>query len=259
MILLFAGTGDARELGLKLKDEGFSVLVSVVTDSAAEEWRKYDIPVHIGRLSNQEMGEFFQEHQIAAVVDASHPFAEEVSKNAVKNARRFQIPYLRYERKSLRPQHPLIHYVNSYEEAAEMAAEVIGTVFLTTGSKTLPLFAERLLPLPGIRMVIRLLPRKDNLELCEQLKIPQKNIVAVQGPFSKEFNRELFSLFETKMMITKESGDAGSFTEKVSAALELGIKVVVIKRPQIEYGNVHETFPPLIQHLHALAGKGEIL
>lgn len=257
MIFLLAGTSDARQLGVKLREAGFALIASVVTDSAAQEWNKLQIPVHVGRLTSRAMSQFFQENKITAVVDASHPFAEEASKNAVEGARQCKLPYLRYERESLRPVHPAILYVNSYEEAAEAAAKESGTVFLTMGSKTLPMFAAKLLPLTHIRMVIRMLPRKDNMEICEELKIPQKDIVAMQGPFSKEFNRALFTLYETNVMITKESGSVGSFAEKVSAALDLGMKVIVIKRPQINYGTVYETFQPLIEHLHSLIQKGE--
>lgn len=256
MILLIAGTSDARDLGLQIKARGFSQIATVVSPNAAKEWHDAEISVRVGRLTAEKMKDIIAQNQITTIVDASHPFAEEASINAIAAAKHCGIPYIRFERESVRINNPSISYVDSYQEAAELAARKKGVVFLTTGSKTLPVFADKLLPLPDVRMIIRLLPQKENLETCERLHIPQKNIVAMQGPFTKEFNKALFALYKTTVMITKESGKVGSLEEKLTAALELGIDTIIIKRPTVDYGTVYWTFEDVIHHLKGVEREG---
>ncbi len=237
MILFLAGTSDARQLAVRLHQESFVLLATVVTENAARSLREAGIQVKAGRLASQEMVGLIRKRGLSQIVDASHPFAEEVSRNAMKAARICGIPYIRYERPDKKYRNlPGLHMVSSYEEAAEEAARRKGTVLLTTGSKTLDIFARRLLNNPDIRLVVRLLPRQDNLQKCEELGIAQKNIIAMQGPFGKELNIALYRQYGITIVITKESGQAGSVDEKVEAALELGMDVIMIMRPKLDYG-----------------------
>ena len=99
--------------------------------------------------------------------------------------------------------------VPDYEEAAKLAATKRGVIMLTTGSKTLEIFAKELVGLENTRLIARMLPRIDNMEKCAELGIEQKNIVAMQGPFSKELNKALYKQYGVTLMITKESGKVG--------------------------------------------------
>ncbi|WP_141434051.1 precorrin-6A reductase [Bacillus sp. 03113] len=250
MILMLAGTSDARSLALEIKNAGYPILTTVVTENAALEMRQAGIEVQIGRLTDIEMVSLIQENGMKAVVDASHPFAEEASKNAINAAKLANIPYIRYERESQTYQYDKLTIVNSYEEAAEMAAMKKGVIMLTTGSKTLQVFTKKLLGHPDIRLIARMLPRRDNMEKCEQLDFPQKNIVAIQGPFTREFDQALYKQYGVTVMITKESGKVGSVDEKVEAAKELGIEIILISRPDINYGYVYSDFPSTIDAIH---------
>jgi precorrin-6A/cobalt-precorrin-6A reductase len=126
---------------------------------------------------------------------------------------------------------------------------------LTTGSKTLHIFARKLLGLPDTTLVARMLPRKDNMEKCEELGIEQRNIVAMQGPFSRELNKALFAHYGVTLMITKESGKAGAVDEKLEAAAEMGIDTIVIGRPAIDFGTVYTDFPGVVGALEARIGR----
>lgn len=250
MILILAGTSDARELAMLVQQEGYPLLTTVVTESAAKSMEEAGLPVRVGRMDAEEICKLIKEQHFEAVIDASHPFAEEASRNALSGARLAEVPYIRYERASVEEKpHPLITMVDDYAEAAAVAAEHKGVVMLTTGSKTLQVFTEKLINLPDIRLIARMLPRKDNMEKCEQLGVEQKNIVAIQGPFSKELNAALYKQYGVTLMITKESGKVGSVDEKLEAALELGIPTVMIARPKIEYGTVFSEFDQVIQAL----------
>ncbi|MBU8907809.1 precorrin-6A reductase [Desertibacillus haloalkaliphilus] len=249
MILVIAGTSDARELAIEIDKQGYQLITSVVTENAAKSLTEARLPVRVGRLAAIDMVDFIKEHQITLIVDASHPFAEEASRNAIEAAERSDTPYIRYERKEITSYDAIVTKVASYEEAADVASNHQGVVMLTTGSKTLPTFAQKLVGLEGVRFLARMLPRKDNLELCEQLGIEQKNIIAIQGPFSKELNKALYRQYGVTLMITKESGKVGSVDEKVEAARELGIPIVMIQRPRIGYGNVYSDIPQVVEQI----------
>lgn len=249
MILVLAGTSDARELALEIKKAGYSLLTTVVTENAAKGMKEAGLDVQVGRLTAAEIVTFIQEKGFQAVVDASHPFAEEASKNSLAGAKEANVPYIRYERESQSYHHEGVTLVDSYEEAARVASSKVGVVMLTTGSKTLATFTEKLIGLPDTTLVARMLPRQDNMQKCEELGIEQKNIVAMQGPFSKELNKALYEHYKVDLMITKESGKVGAVDEKLEAALEMGIEVVMIGRPKIEYGTVFSDFPSVIRQL----------
>ncbi|WP_332690471.1 precorrin-6A reductase [Halalkalibacter lacteus] len=255
MILFLAGTSDARALAITIKEAGHKLLTTVVTENAAIELRKAELDVYVGRLTSEDFVRVIKEQGFQAVVDASHPFAEEASKNALLGARAANVPYIRYERESQSYEDKGITMVESYAQAAEKAFEKKGVIMLTTGSKTLQTFTEKLLDQPDIRVIARMLPRKDNMEKCEQLGFPQKDIIAIQGPFTKEFNQALYKQYGVTTMITKESGKAGSVDEKLEAATELGIETIMIKRPKIDYGNVYSDFSDVLTHLNGVLKK----
>lgn len=249
MILFLAGTSDARELAVQLMQAEHDLIATVVTDSAAASLQEANVPYHVGRLTEQQMMELIEERQVKTVVDASHPYAEEASKTAMTAAKSIGIPYIRYERPQQSFVNPLVTEVETYEEAAKVASTHTGTIMLTTGSKTLATFTEQLLHNENIRLVCRMLPNKENMEKCDALGIKQRDIIAIQGPFSKALNLALYEQYNTTLTITKESGKVGSVDEKMDAALELGIPVILIKRPKIQYENLCTSFDEVFEKL----------
>lgn len=247
MIFMLAGTSDARDLALELQSAGHAVTATVVTESAASSLADVGLPHLIGRLTAEEMAAILMDQGYQMVVDASHPFAEEASKNAMAAAEQAQVPYIRYERAHEHYTHPLITVVKDYEEAAKLAAEKRGVIMLTTGSKTLATFTKVLQGLENTRVIARMLPRLDNMEKCEALGVAQRDIVAIQGPFSKELNEALFRQYGVTLMITKESGKVGSVDEKLEAALACNIETILIARPNIQYGQQYSTFEEVLQ------------
>lgn len=252
MILVLAGTSDARELAQRIQGKGYALLTTVVTDSAAHSMHEAGIPVHVGRLDAEQLVQLAREQAVRVIVDATHPFAEEASRNAMTAAETQQIPYIRFEREQLEQSHHQgIIWADDYKQAAEIAADKGGSIMLTTGGKTLHIFTERLLGQPNITLIARMLPRLDNMQKCEQLGMEQKNIIAMQGPFSKELNAALYRHYNVTLMITKESGKIGAVDEKLEAALEMGIECIIIGRPSIPYGTVYSDFEGVIQDIEA--------
>ncbi len=135
MILVLAGTSDARALARKINGAGYELLTTVVTDNAAMELKAAGLAVKIGRLTSSEMASLIVEQGIHAVVDGSHPFAEEASRNAIQAAEQAGVPYIRYERESQDYQYEKLTVVESYVEAANLAAEKKESFCLQLGVK----------------------------------------------------------------------------------------------------------------------------
>ncbi|OKP72690.1 precorrin-6x reductase [Paenibacillus sp. P3E] len=259
MIFMLCGTSDARELALTLSREGFRLLASVVTVSGAERLEAAGIPARVGRLDQQGMIACLRENGCSAIIDASHPFAQEAHAHAMGAAAALGLPYLRYERRSVSyDKHPRLIVVHSYEEAARRAKQLEGSIMLTTGGKTLEIFTEQLLGDSAIRLTVRLLPCLENIQKCLSLGIEQRNIIALQGPFSRELNEALYRQYGTHVMVTKESGAEGSLDEKVYAALDMGICVILIARPQTVFGDssrVYQSFEEMVSAVTACIKK----
>jgi len=91
----------------------------------------------------------------------------------------------------------------------------------------------------------RVLPSLDSIQKCLDLGLKQENIIAMQGTFSKNFNKALMEEYNISLIITKESGETGGTPSKINAALELGINIVLVTRPKISELNNKDIFTDL--------------
>jgi precorrin-6A/cobalt-precorrin-6A reductase len=170
---------------------------------------------------------------VQILIDASHPFPGGLSALAKGLCRTSGIPHIRFVREEVDlPESPLLFPVYSWEEAAQKAAELGNTIFLTTGSYNLELFVKHP-AMTGKRIVVRVLPDHRVIEAVQLLGIIPRDIVAMQGPFSKDMNRFTFKMYNASVIVTKDSGRVGGTDSKISAALGLKIPVVIIKRSQL--------------------------
>lgn len=227
---MIGGTTEGRELAGFLSDSGYKVTVSTATEfcrSANKIGPVNEISTRSGALSRPEMIDLIKSRNIGAVIDATHPFAVEISKLARSVCEQLDWPYLRFERAQTNtPIHPDVIPVSSFAAAA--AAQLDGNVFLATGVKSIEGFAAAV---PKERLFARVLPWPQSLN--QALKwLPPENIIAALGPFTAEFNKACFRLFQADTLVTKNSGAGAGIEEKISAALELKMKVVIIDRPQ---------------------------
>jgi len=113
-----------------------------------------------------------------------------------------------------------------------------GNIFLTTGSKNLKDFTA--VENYKERIALRVLPMESSLKSALELGYKPANIVCMQGPFSKELNVATLKKFNSKFMVTKDSGEVGGFLEKVAATQEAGAKLIVIGRTTEEQGASYE-------------------
>lgn len=250
MIFLFAGTKDARGLVDFLLKENLKIMASVVTDYGKILLEgNENLVINQQRLDEVAMEETFRKNNISVVVDASHPYAVNVSNTAINVAKKLSIPYIRYEREVTPiPKSEKIHLVASYEEAAELAMTLGECIFLTTGSNRLELFSKESRK-SGKRIIPRVLPADYSIEICNKCNITPKDIVAIQGPFSKELNKELYKKYDADVVVMKNSGTLGGTETKLTAALEMDMEIVIIDRPQINYTNMVHNYEEVLKFI----------
>lgn len=245
MRLLFSGTSEGTEVAKLLHEMKLDVTISVVTDYGRHLASKYGQPVIQGRMSQDDMVAYIEKNNITEIIDASHPFADIVSKEAIQAAKRARISYVRFERASTLDLTGAI-VVHSTEEAIAKIKNLGKVVYLGTGSKTLPLFVQGL---PEKRIIARVLPTSDVLKQCEDVGLVADQIHAIQAPFTKEVNNELMKKVKASVFVSKEGGDVSGIREKIDGCLELGIDCVIISRPKVDYPRVFSTLEDLQMYL----------
>ncbi|MBR3622582.1 MAG: cobalt-precorrin-6A reductase [Selenomonadaceae bacterium] len=238
MILLLAGTKDGRELGETLSKQNYRIIISVTSDYGKKLIKKSknlvinDKPMDLERLVS-----YIKENKVKLLIDASHPYAETASKNAIAAANEAKIPYIRYEREKAAIDYDKVYYAKDYEDAAKISAGLGNNIFFTTGSKSAKFFFNSPL-LKDKRLIFRVLPSANVLSELTEAGILAKNIVALEGPFTEELNRALFKAYEADAIITKDGGNVGGTDTKTAAAKNLDLPMVIIERPKIDYPNV---------------------
>jgi cobalt-factor III methyltransferase len=252
LVWVFSGTSDGNALASKLCEIGYHVIVSTATEYGREivgvslPW----ITVRSGKMGVEARRREIVNSGARAIVDATHPFATTISLQLMQLAEEIKIPYLRYERPLARSSYPGI-FCKTVKEAAAEAIARGSRVFLTTGTKDLPLFLENT-GASRCQWYVRITPEPESLVRALNLGIPRANICAMQGPFSKEFNEELWKNWRIDCVVTKESGEAGGFLAKAEAAYLLGIPLIVVERPPIDYPIAANDFATLVGHLQQL-------
>ena len=246
MIFVIAGTEDGRELAGFLLNNGFEVTASVVSSYGKALLERYEgIKINDKKLDENELVELLLTGDFEVLVDASHPYAVNVSQNAMAACHKADIPYIRYERESIPLTYEKIFHVATYEEAAVKAAELGRNIFLTTGSRNLKIFVESP-ALKDCNLIARVLPTAEVLAECEKLGFNPQNIVAMQGRFSTELNVEVFKHYQAEVIVSKDSGQIGGVDTKLTAAEKLNLPVVLIDRPKIHYDNVVSDFAAVL-------------
>jgi precorrin-6A/cobalt-precorrin-6A reductase len=246
-IMVIAGTKDARDIIGELLKMQAEVLATVTTSYGRELLEdRPGIRVHEGKLDFAGITGLVRENSISCIVDASHPFAKEVSMNAIRSCEETGTAYLRFERKNTSAEGSTVIRVKSFEEAAEAAGKFDGNILLTIGSNHINVFAKRI---PGYktRLYARILPDSRMVAKCEEAGLSAGQIIAIKGPFSEELNTEMLKYCNAAVMVTKESGETGGTDQKLEAAAKLGIPVVLVERPDIEYPQMASSINEVVE------------
>jgi precorrin-6A/cobalt-precorrin-6A reductase len=236
MILVLSGTRDGSEIIRRLREKGYPVLATATTPYGARLASEAGASAALeGQLGSEGMLSLMKDKGVRAVVDATHPFAQEASRNAIRACKKAGVRYLRFERKREGlPENPLLHRCKSFDEGVAEAMALGEVIFCAIGSNHLSYFVEAAMK-EKKRIIAKVLPTREALEKCAALGLQPKDIIALQGPGSLELNKALLRDYNAGVLVTKESGATGGEDVKVKAALSLGLPVVLITRPRVEY------------------------
>lgn len=249
MILVLAGTQDGRELALALAEENYEITASVVSDYGKQLYANGSIQVNDQPLDLEALKAFAIQRAVTAIVDASHPYAVNASTNAMRVCEALDLTYIRYEReRTALPAYARLYPVEDYAAAARRAASLGKRVFLTTGSRNLKAFTEEPL-LKDHALIARVLPDAEVIADCTRLGFTPKTLIALQGPFSHALNKELYIKYAADVIVMKNSGDVGGTDTKITAAIALGLAIVMIDRPRIAYKNVANRYHEVLSLL----------
>lgn len=256
-LLIFAGTSEGRRLACELAERKIHSIVSVATEYGedimlAEGVKSDYITIRRGRMDKAEMISFIKSQNITLAVDATHPFATQVSENIKRACDECAIKFIRCLRDA--PQNreskndSSVIYVNSLDEAVQYLNNSSGNIFVTTGSKELYELADKINDTD--RLYVRVLPNTGAVGVCERAGIKGSKIYALQGPFDTATNRLMLRLSDAKFLLTKETGKAGGYYEKLEAAKQSGVICVVIKRPDEQGLSFEETLETVCRYIN---------
>lgn len=228
-LCVFAGTTEGRELVERLADQPVAVTACVATEYGETLLAaRRDLTISRGRLTQEQMEELFDREKFDLVVDATHPYAREVTEHICGACQKTGTDYLRLLRREQELPGGAVS-LPDVPAAAAFLAETEGNILLTTGSKELAGFCA--IPEFARRVYARVLPMEASLRACEEAGLPPAHILAMQGPFSLEMNLAMLRSVSAAWLVTKEGGSAGGYPEKVEAARQAGAGLVVIGRP----------------------------
>lgn len=228
-LLLFGGTTEAREILAR----GVPALCCVATEygaALAGEGIAAEGAVRVGRLDAGGIADLIAAEGITCVMDATHPYAVEVTKNIRAACERMGMPLLRVLRDAVSVEDDSVVRVASCREAAELLnGREEEKALLTVGSKELGAFTA--VRDYGHRLFARVLPTSEVLRSCEALGFDPAHVIAMQGPFSAEMNRAMLEMTGASLLVTKDGGGPGGMEAKLAGARAAGAEVILVTRP----------------------------
>lgn len=248
-----AGTSDGKALALSLQEKGFPVLVTVTSAYGEDLALEKGLRVLKGPLDTEALLKVITEASVRVLVDGTHPYAVQASLNAMEAAERAGISYMRFDRPVSNAEEPFIQVFSTLESLCQGVEQEPGNVLLTLGSNHLQHFA-------GLsnrdNLYIRMLPVPGLLEKALGLGFRGDRILAMQGPFSEDFNTALIRQWDISLLVTKDSAGPGGYAEKVEAARRTHTRIFLLSRPDIAYPEVYTSSSQLINKLEKLLVQG---
>ncbi len=242
-VWLIGGTRESRDLAVAIAKKRYPCTISVTTEAARALYPPLpELSVWVTRFDADSLSCFLQTEDIAAVVDGSHPFAVKVSRLAIAMAAQAGIPYLRYERPAIDGS----EIAGGTQAAGGSPAIVLESVegllsgdwlrsqrvLLTIGSRPLPLFQPWQ---KDAELFARILPAPEALERAFSAGFSADRLIALRPPVSLELERALWQQWNISLVVTKASGAVGGEAIKQQVATELGVPLVAIARPNVDY------------------------
>lgn len=212
-------------------------LIITVTSQSAPALYPVGSKILVGCMDQIQMQSFCQNKLIQAVVDASHPYAVEVSRQAIAVTTKLNLPYLRFERTNYQSSDSIASN-SSIIQLDSLTTLLSGKylqnqrVLLTVGCKSLPLFKAWQ---DRATLFARILPKIESLKIAQSSGFTSDRLIAIRPPNSIDFEMALWQKWQISLVVTKASGKAGGEDIKRHVAAELNIPLIIIARPQVVY------------------------
>lgn len=232
--LVIGGTSESVEAAAYLTSKGTRVTVSVATDMGAALYDDFSVKLWVGYLNREQFTERMLAEKITHVLDASHPFAVEVTRTVKAVCQALGLAYFRYTRRDAMAEAPLmpeIYRVADGREAARWINRLPGHAALLTGVKTLDIYRDYVIDFQQ-RCYARVLDNEASKARCREMFEDENHWQAKMPPFDVEANRRFLRDSQAKILVTKDSGAAGGLPEKLEAARLEGVVVILIRRPE---------------------------
>ena len=220
-ILILGGTGEASALVRGLAGSGHAVTLSLAGRTAAP--KREAVPTRVGGFGGPEgLARYLAESGIDRLVDATHPFAARISRNAAAASRLAGVPLLAIRRPAWERQAgDDWREAESVAESVACLGEAPVRALLTVGRLELAAFEAA----PQHDYVVRAIE-----PVAEVLRVPHLTAIAARGPFDAAAESAFLRGSGIDMLVSKNSGGDATYG-KIAAARELGIPVVMVRRP----------------------------
>ncbi|WP_446897492.1 cobalt-precorrin-6A reductase [Clostridium sp. LBM24168] len=250
MIGLILGTSEGRDILSSLNKVTDDIFVSTATEYGGSILKEYKYTyLNTTPLDCDGFIKAIRKNDIALLVDASHPYAVNVTENSMEACRKLGIEYIRYERPSCMERfknNNMVVVVDNYNELYGKIKSFKGTILNTTGSRNLETIMSMNLK---NRIVHRVLPQPRILSKCQKFGVKIEDIIAIKGPVGRELNCAFIKNYNAKAMILKDSGTRGGTYDKITACIDCGIYAFVLKRKKIEYDIVFYDIVKLVDYI----------
>jgi precorrin-6A/cobalt-precorrin-6A reductase len=233
-LLILGGTAEAAAL-VRAALARFGAALKVTTSLAGRTRQPAELPgcVRVGGFGGAAgLAAYLTEHRVDRLIDATHPFAARISAEARLACEEARVPRLLLSRPPW-SRHPLDRWieVDSVAAAAEIVGQFGERAFLTVGSGEIACFAAA----DGMHYLVRLVDPP-----ARGLPLRSHEVVVGRGPFALADERRQLERHAIDVLVCKASGGAATVA-KVIAARELGLPVVMVRRPPPEPGEAVET------------------
>lgn len=210
-VMVFAGTTEGRELAEFLAEREIPAHICVATEYGEQLLPQgKGLEISHERLTAEDMESLMKKKGIRMVLDATHPYAAEVTANIKSACEYTGVSYVRVLRENQKDNHRGdCVYVDSVEEAVAFLEHTSGNILATTGSKEAAKYTA--LTDYGHRVFLRVLSLPNVVKQCQELGFQGKNLICMQGPFSLELNEAMLRQWNCKYLVTKMSGNTGGF------------------------------------------------
>lgn len=254
-VFLLGGTKDSINIIKHLKENfNAEILTTTTTEYGARLAREGGSDNTIARpLPKDEIIRIFCEGDFDILIDATHPFASHITQTSASIAEELEIPYVRFERPTTNLENTdtsHVIYADSFDGAGKLIEKqfVEGNVLHFAGANTM---ADIVKYVSVDRFYPRILKVEKSIEKCEELGIDSDHIIPMTGAATKSENMNLIEKYGASVIITKESGEIGGVLEKIEAAREKNIAVIMIQRPKIDMLNKSD----IVNDLNELSEK----